>query len=163
MMRIQIKIRTLWRKIMINLKLSFTCIIRNYHPFFISSKRYVYMWNLESYAATDFIKRSKVFALFGPLSFFWDPQIIFIFTKRIWSDRVLTALIIYHVRVDERIIWFGKNIHILLFIFSINAALYIFMNWCRSHDGSRIIFDDFREAYWWLRMNTPEDAKVQGH
>merc|ERR1712156_1030735 len=24
----------------------------------------------------------------------------------------------------------------------------------RSHDGSRIIFDDFREAYWWLRMNT---------
>ena len=30
----------------------------------------------------------------------------------------------------------------------------------RGHDGSRIIFDDFREAYWWLRMNTPEDAKV---
>jgi len=30
----------------------------------------------------------------------------------------------------------------------------------RSHDGSRIIFDDFRESYWWLRMNTPEDAKV---
>ena len=26
--------------------------------------------------------------------------------------------------------------------------------------GSRIIFDDFREAYWWLRMNTAEDAKV---
>lgn len=26
----------------------------------------------------------------------------------------------------------------------------------RSHDGSRIIFDDFREAYYWLRMNTPE-------
>merc|ERR1712180_142872 len=30
----------------------------------------------------------------------------------------------------------------------------------RSHDGSRIIFDDFREAYWWLRQNTPEDAKI---
>ena len=26
----------------------------------------------------------------------------------------------------------------------------------RSHDGSRIIFDDFREAYYWLRHNTPE-------
>lgn len=26
----------------------------------------------------------------------------------------------------------------------------------RSHDGSRIIFDDFREAYYWLQMNTPE-------
>ena len=30
----------------------------------------------------------------------------------------------------------------------------------RTHDGSRIIFDDFREAYWWLRMNTKEDAKI---
>ena len=26
----------------------------------------------------------------------------------------------------------------------------------RGHDGSRIIFDDFREAYYWLRHNTPE-------
>jgi len=30
----------------------------------------------------------------------------------------------------------------------------------RSHDGSKYIFDDFREAYWWLRYNTDEDAKV---
>uniref|UniRef100_A0A914HWW0 Dolichyl-diphosphooligosaccharide--protein glycosyltransferase subunit STT3A n=1 Tax=Globodera rostochiensis TaxID=31243 RepID=A0A914HWW0_GLORO len=30
----------------------------------------------------------------------------------------------------------------------------------RSGDGGRIIFDDFREAYYWLRKNTPEDAKV---
>ncbi|KAK8390527.1 hypothetical protein O3P69_010305 [Scylla paramamosain] len=30
----------------------------------------------------------------------------------------------------------------------------------RGHDGSRIIFDDFREAYYWLRHNTPQDAKV---
>lgn len=30
----------------------------------------------------------------------------------------------------------------------------------RSHDGGRIIFDDFREAYTWLKMNTPEDSKV---
>lgn len=27
-------------------------------------------------------------------------------------------------------------------------------------DGSRKIFDDFREAYYWLRQNTPENAKV---
>ena len=26
--------------------------------------------------------------------------------------------------------------------------------------GDRIIFDDFREAYNWLKFNTPEDAKV---
>lgn len=30
----------------------------------------------------------------------------------------------------------------------------------RGGDGGRIIFDDFREAYYWLRYNTPEDAKV---
>ncbi|XP_066926454.1 dolichyl-diphosphooligosaccharide--protein glycosyltransferase subunit STT3A-like [Clytia hemisphaerica] len=30
----------------------------------------------------------------------------------------------------------------------------------KQNDGSRIIFDDFREAYYWLRQNTPEDAKV---
>ncbi|CAN3363441.1 dolichyl-diphosphooligosaccharide--protein glycosyltransferase subunit Stt3p [Diutina catenulata] len=27
-------------------------------------------------------------------------------------------------------------------------------------DGSQHIIDDYREAYYWLRMNTPEDAKV---
>ena len=30
----------------------------------------------------------------------------------------------------------------------------------RSGNGDKIIFDDFREAYYWLRYNTPEDAKV---
>jgi dolichyl-diphosphooligosaccharide--protein glycosyltransferase len=27
-------------------------------------------------------------------------------------------------------------------------------------DGSRVIFDDYREAYYWLRMNTEEDARI---
>jgi len=30
----------------------------------------------------------------------------------------------------------------------------------KQHDGSRIIFDDFREAYRWLYWNTPADARV---
>ncbi|CCE72757.1 Piso0_000351 [Millerozyma farinosa CBS 7064] len=30
----------------------------------------------------------------------------------------------------------------------------------RGPDGSSSIIDDYREAYYWLRMNTPEDAKV---
>ena len=30
----------------------------------------------------------------------------------------------------------------------------------KQHDGSRVIFDDFREAYWWLRQNTPEGARI---
>ena len=30
----------------------------------------------------------------------------------------------------------------------------------RQTDGSRIIFDDFRESYYWLRQNTEPDARV---
>jgi len=30
----------------------------------------------------------------------------------------------------------------------------------RSQDGGRVIFDDFREAYYWLRQNTAENSKV---
>jgi len=30
----------------------------------------------------------------------------------------------------------------------------------KQNDGSRVIFDDFREAYRWLYWNTPADAKV---
>jgi len=30
----------------------------------------------------------------------------------------------------------------------------------RGQGGQRIIFDDFREAYYWLSQNTPDDAKV---
>ncbi|CAD6190480.1 unnamed protein product [Caenorhabditis auriculariae] len=30
----------------------------------------------------------------------------------------------------------------------------------RGARGQEIIFDDFREAYYWLRQNTPEDAKI---
>lgn len=29
-----------------------------------------------------------------------------------------------------------------------------------SHDGTRNILDDFREAYYWLSQNTPDDARV---
>ena len=29
-----------------------------------------------------------------------------------------------------------------------------------QRDGSRMIFDDFREAYYWLRQNTPEGSRV---
>ena len=30
----------------------------------------------------------------------------------------------------------------------------------RRADGSKVIFDDFREAYWWLRQNTKPDARI---
>uniref|UniRef100_A0A7S4F3N1 dolichyl-diphosphooligosaccharide--protein glycotransferase n=1 Tax=Chrysotila carterae TaxID=13221 RepID=A0A7S4F3N1_CHRCT len=30
----------------------------------------------------------------------------------------------------------------------------------KGRDGRPVIIDDFREAYWWLRDNTPEDARV---
>lgn len=30
----------------------------------------------------------------------------------------------------------------------------------RTGDGRTVIIDDYREAYWWLRDNTPEDSRV---
>ena len=35
-------------------------------------------------------------------------------------------------------------------------AIFFFSSLCRS----RNILDDFREAYFWLRQNTPEHARV---
>ena len=30
----------------------------------------------------------------------------------------------------------------------------------KNYDGSKRIIDDYREAYYWLRMNTPEDSRI---
>jgi len=30
----------------------------------------------------------------------------------------------------------------------------------RRNDGSRYIIDDYREAYYWIKQNTPKEAKV---
>ena len=34
------------------------------------------------------------------------------------------------------------------------------MYYQRLGDGSTVLIDDYREAYWWLRDNTPEDSRV---
>jgi len=64
---------------------------------------------------------------------------------------------------------------VIIFIMCIFLANYVFhCTWvtseaysspsivlsARGGNGDKIIFDDFREAYYWLRYNTPEDAKV---
>jgi len=30
----------------------------------------------------------------------------------------------------------------------------------RTKDGKTVLLDDFRQSYWWLRDNTPEDARI---
>ena len=30
----------------------------------------------------------------------------------------------------------------------------------QMNNGQTIMVDDYREAYWWLRDNTPEDSRV---
>ena len=30
----------------------------------------------------------------------------------------------------------------------------------RFRDGKEVLIDDYREAYWWLRDNTPEDSRI---
>ncbi|CAL5070726.1 unnamed protein product [Urochloa decumbens] len=40
------------------------------------------------------------------------------------------------------------------------GAFYLLILAARGHNGGRVIFDDYREAYYWLRQNTPPDAKI---
>lgn len=30
----------------------------------------------------------------------------------------------------------------------------------RTQDGTRVLYDDYREAYFWLRQNTHPDSKI---
>lgn len=34
------------------------------------------------------------------------------------------------------------------------------MDWGSVKEGNRVIIDDFREAYYWLKQNTKKDAKI---
>jgi dolichyl-diphosphooligosaccharide--protein glycosyltransferase len=36
----------------------------------------------------------------------------------------------------------------------------IIMDWGSVKEGNRVIIDDFREAYYWLKQNTPKDSKI---
>jgi len=63
---------------------------------------------------------------------------------------------------------------VIFFVFTASTALFIMNAYTmagylsepqiimrgQNQDGTYKVFDDFREAYWWLRDNTPEDARV---
>eukprot|EP00242_Pyramimonas_sp_CCMP2087_P010768 CAMPEP_0198197216 /NCGR_PEP_ID=MMETSP1445-20131203/806_1 /TAXON_ID=36898 /ORGANISM="Pyramimonas sp., Strain CCMP2087" /LENGTH=749 /DNA_ID=CAMNT_0043866419 /DNA_START=119 /DNA_END=2368 /DNA_ORIENTATION=- len=70
----------------------------------------------------------------------------------------------------------ARKVVAVLAMVGMGASVYHFQNHCtsmaqnlsepqimlrgRNRDGSTVIIDDFRESYWWLRDNTPEDARV---
>jgi dolichyl-diphosphooligosaccharide--protein glycosyltransferase len=69
-------------------------------------------------------------------------------------------------RIGALIIILGLALHLVMYVChatSMSSLAYsspsIVMTGNRR-DGSRVIQDDFREAYYWLRMNTAPDAKV---
>ena len=69
-------------------------------------------------------------------------------------------------RIASLIILAGLSFHLVKYVChatSMSSLAYsspsIVMTATRN-DGSRVIQDDFREAYYWLRMNTAPDAKI---
>jgi dolichyl-diphosphooligosaccharide---protein glycosyltransferase len=72
--------------------------------------------------------------------------------------------------------WIIRRVVSLIMIIAIYIATQSFVNYCwrlqhdlssptiivkaRRRDGTVIKVDDYREAYWWLRDNTPEDSRV---
>ncbi|KAK2576418.1 hypothetical protein KPH14_005754 [Odynerus spinipes] len=79
--------------------------------------------------------------------------------KKFESNYVLRSEIATVFVVIMCILFFSYTIHCTWVTAEAYSSPSIVLS-ARSPDGGRMIFDDFREAYYWLRMNTPENAKV---
>jgi dolichyl-diphosphooligosaccharide---protein glycosyltransferase len=68
-----------------------------------------------------------------------------------WMGVIIVGVLGYHcVRFVQHCVWTSSMAY---------SSPSIVMSQ-QLRDGTRIIQDDFREAYYWLRMNTKEDAKI---
>ncbi|TID31266.1 hypothetical protein CANINC_000209 [Pichia inconspicua] len=63
---------------------------------------------------------------------------------------VISTLVFYLFFYVQHCIWVNSNAY--------SSPSVVLAS--KNRDGSPAIIDDFREAYYWLRMNTDEDAKV---
>ncbi|RLU26129.1 hypothetical protein DMN91_002295 [Ooceraea biroi] len=81
--------------------------------------------------------------------------------KKFESNYVLRSEIATFFIVVMCILFFSYTLHCTWVTAEAYSSPSIVLS-ARSPDGGRMIFDDFREAYYWLRMNTPEasNAKV---
>lgn len=66
-----------------------------------------------------------------------------------YAVSVVTALILFLVLYVRHCTWVTSEAYS-----SPSVVLHV------NNPGGRVVFDDFREAYYWLRHNTPEDAKI---
>ncbi|KAG7205198.1 hypothetical protein KM043_018286 [Ampulex compressa] len=80
-------------------------------------------------------------------------------TKKFESNFVLRSEIATLFVAVMCILFFSYTIHCTWVTAEAYSSPSIVLS-ARSPDGGRMIFDDFREAYYWLRMNTPENSKV---
>lgn len=80
-------------------------------------------------------------------------------SKKFESNYVLRSEIATFFVIIMCILFFSYTFHCTWVTVEAYSSPSIVLS-ARSPDGGRMIFDDFREAYYWLRMNTPEDAKV---
>lgn len=80
-------------------------------------------------------------------------------SKKFESNYVLRSEIATFFVIVMCVLFFSYTFHCTWVTVEAYSSPSIVLS-ARSPDGGRMIFDDFREAYYWLRMNTPEDAKV---
>lgn len=70
------------------------------------------------------------------------------------SKKLLAAFIVYSVLI------YGRQFYEFSFQIAHGMSSPSIMFQARLHDGTTIIVDDYREAYWFLRDQTPEDSRV---
>ena len=71
------------------------------------------------------------------------------------SVRVVFAGVVL-VMMYTRLVGFWTHSHRMAEMLS-NPSIILKAN---TQDGRTVTLDDFREGYWWIRDNTPEDARV---
>jgi dolichyl-diphosphooligosaccharide--protein glycosyltransferase len=70
------------------------------------------------------------------------------------SKKLLAVFVVYSVLI------YGRQFYEFCFQIAHGMSSPSIMFQARLHDGSTIIVDDYREAYWFLRDQTPEDSRV---
>uniref|UniRef100_A0A7S1GAA0 dolichyl-diphosphooligosaccharide--protein glycotransferase n=1 Tax=Bicosoecida sp. CB-2014 TaxID=1486930 RepID=A0A7S1GAA0_9STRA len=85
----------------------------------------------------------------------FDDAIVFYYSESGKATRMITAGFFFFA------VWFVAtrfNQYSQALAYSMSQPSIMFK--ARLQSGEEIIVDDYREAYWWLRDNTPEDSRV---
>jgi dolichyl-diphosphooligosaccharide--protein glycosyltransferase len=84
----------------------------------------------------------------------FDP-VVKVFYSRLHVRVVLGVGLVFMLLTNQVIGFWGHSTRMAVMLSNPSIILQ-----GQTQDGRVVMLDDFREAYWWIRDNTPEDARV---